>query len=136
MKKLNNILKYKVASQGTLIRITKAWTIIFLILTSCSKAPVDFQGISATINGKQLNYSEVKVSSEPYCGTQKIYSLDAGDLLISIVCDSLVTGSYSAGLNYWSGTFTSVIKLTLVVGGELSGYFSGENVSGKLKLKV
>jgi hypothetical protein len=107
-----------------------------ILLLSCSKAPQDFSGISATINGRQLNYSEVKVSSEPYCGTQKIYSLDAGDLLISIVCDSLVSGSYSAGLNYWSGTFTAVIKLILVVGGELSGYFSGEGVSGKLKLKV
>jgi hypothetical protein len=133
MKKLNKILKYKSATPMLLIRITLAWTII---LFSCSKAPQDFSGISATINGKTLNYSEVKVSSEPYCGSQKIYSLDAGDLLISIVCDSLVTGSYEAGLNYWSGTFTSVIKLTLVVGGGLSGYFSGEGVSGKLKLKV
>jgi hypothetical protein len=103
--------------------------LVLLILVSCSKAqPPDGIYLKTTIGSA---YSIATISSEPFCG-RRLYSFKGGDLLISLIADSLKSGSYEAGMNWW-GHMTDNIHLNLSVEkGIVSGSFSGDNSSGRL----
>jgi hypothetical protein len=112
--------------------------IFLLLLTSCSKEPLPKE-IMVELNGASLSYQEMKVKVDPFCG-RKLYSLSASNrdqelLLISVVCDSLVKGSYGAGLSYWGAfTFSDDIILNVTqVSGRLAATFGGKNSSGIIK---
>lgn len=102
-----------------------AFCVLFISCTKEKQLP-ELQFIS---DGQEINFDCYNTSVVPFCGTQNIYSITAGDLLISIVADSLVNGKYDAGMNYW-GNYTENIVVTVGMGG---AQFSGKRSHGTIR---
>lgn len=87
--------------------------LISLILFSCSKQAIEKGNqLSFDLNGKHYNYNDVRYSAEPFCGST-LYSMEGIQdssriFLISIVSDSLPSGIYDAGANFWDAGFSAI----------------------------
>lgn len=115
--------------------------IVVLFLVSCSKQQTgETDGISFRTPTNSIFYSKGTIKAEPFC-TRKLYTItsqvnSSEELMISIVTDKLVAGSYQGGLSHWSKPMLSD-NITLNVisfnDGVLNATFAGTLSSGIIK---
>lgn len=98
---------------------------------SCSKQPITPpSAIVLYTKGDKADFPTYSKTTQDFC-EKKLVTINAGQLLISFVADSLVKGNYSAGLNLW-GKYTDNISLTInnISTDKISGTFTGKVCNG------
>jgi hypothetical protein len=106
---------------------------ILLLIVGCSKETFPSAALTFNAEGKHIDFPAISFTATPFCNRQ-LYSIVAGDdLLISIVADSLVKGSYPAGLTWW-GNWSEDIVFTVISNhnSTLSASFTGPRCSGRI----
>jgi hypothetical protein len=119
----------------------RIFLIVTLFLVSCSKQPTgETEGISYQTATTSIFYAKGNLTAQRFC-TKMLYTISSQvdsteELMISVVTDSLKTGSYQAGLSHWgSPSLADNITLNVVSynNGVLNATYAGTLSSGRIR---